>query len=121
MPPRTACGRESGGLSAGRVPGRAPQENPHEQHGRTAEPGDQAAQARDRRLPRRRQRVDAHMYPHLLRHRERMVDLPLPRHVSVRWQPRGSELIIAPWTGMIQSAQPFGHYPLLIQEVTEVD
>uniref|UniRef100_UPI00359C5990 hypothetical protein n=1 Tax=Bifidobacterium adolescentis TaxID=1680 RepID=UPI00359C5990 len=27
-------------------------------------------------------------------------------------QPRGSELIIAPWTAMIQSAQLFGHYPL---------
>ncbi|MDB1468111.1 Ig-like domain-containing protein, partial [Bifidobacterium adolescentis] len=26
-------------------------------------------------------------------------------------QPRGSELIIAPWTAMIQSAQLFGHYP----------
>uniref|UniRef100_UPI00359C1AF5 hypothetical protein n=1 Tax=Bifidobacterium adolescentis TaxID=1680 RepID=UPI00359C1AF5 len=25
-------------------------------------------------------------------------------------QPRGSELIIAPWTAMIQSAQLFGHY-----------
>ncbi|MDB6881582.1 hypothetical protein, partial [Bifidobacterium longum] len=24
--------------------------------------------------------------------------------------PTGSELIIAPWTAMIQSAQPFGHY-----------
>ena len=27
-----------------------------------------------------------------------------------RWQSAESELIIAPWTGMIQSAQPFGHY-----------
>ncbi|MDB1549325.1 hypothetical protein PL986_03490, partial [Bifidobacterium adolescentis] len=28
-------------------------------------------------------------------------------------QPRGSELIIAPWTAMIQSAQLFGHYPFI--------
>ena len=40
--------------------------------------------ARGGRLPRREQRVDAHMRPHPSRHRERMVDPPLSRHVPAR-------------------------------------
>ena len=62
-------------------PGRAPQAHPHEQHDRTAQPGDQAAHARDRRLPRRQHRAPAHLRAYQVRHRERMVDPPLPGHV----------------------------------------
>ena len=76
--------RRDDDLPAGRVPGRAPQEDPHEQHDRTAEPRDPPAHARGGRLPRREQRVDAHMRPHPSRHRERMVDPPLSRHVPAR-------------------------------------
>lgn len=60
------------------------QEDPHEQHDRAAEQGDPPAHARGGRLPRREQRVDAHMRPHPSRHRERMVDPPLSRHVPAR-------------------------------------
>ena len=76
--------RRDDDLPAGRVPGRAPQEDPHEQHDRAAEQGDPPAHARGGRLPRREQRVDAHMRPHPSRHRERMVDPPLSRHVPAR-------------------------------------
>lgn len=76
--------RRDDDLPAGRVPGRAPQEDPHEQHDRAAEQGDPPAHARRGRLPRREQRADAHMRPHPSRHRERMVDPPLPRHVPAR-------------------------------------
>ena len=65
-------------------PGRAPQAHPHEQHDRTAQPGDQAAHARGRRLPRRQQRAHAHLRAYQVRHRERMVDPPLPGHVPAR-------------------------------------
>ena len=58
--------------------------DPHEQHDRAAEQGDPPAHARGGRLPRREQRVDAHMRPHPSRHRERMVDPPLSRHVPAR-------------------------------------
>lgn len=71
-------------LPAGRVPGRAPQEDPHERHDRMTEQGDPTPHPRGRQLPRQRQRVDAHMRPHPLRHRERMVDPPLPGHVPAR-------------------------------------
>lgn len=50
-------------------------------HDRTAQPGDQAAHARGRRLPRRQQRAHAHLRAYQVRHRERMVDPPLPGHV----------------------------------------
>ena len=76
--------RRDDDLPAGRVPGRAPQEDPHEQHDRAAGQGDPPAHARGGRLPRREQRVDAHMRPHPSRHRERMVDPPLSRHVPAR-------------------------------------
>lgn len=66
--------------------------------------------ARRGKLPGREQRAHARLRAHQVRHRERMVQPALPRHVPARWQSAESELIIAPWTGMIQSAQPFGHY-----------
>ena len=97
-------------LPAAGVPGRAPQAHPHEQHDRTAQPRDQAAHARRGKLPGREQRAHARLRAHQVRHRERMVQPALPRHVPARRQSAGSELIIAPWTSMIQSAQPFGHY-----------
>ena len=60
------------------------QEDPHEQHDRTAEQGDPPAHARGGQLPRREQRLDARMRAHPVRHRERMVDPPLPGHVPAR-------------------------------------
>ena len=86
------------------------QEDPHEQHDRTAEQGDPPPHARGGQLPRREQRLDARMRAHPVRHRERMVDPPLPGHVPAWRHAGGSELIIVPWTAMIQSAQSFGHY-----------
>ncbi len=65
-------------LPAARVPGLAPQAHPHERHDRTAQPGDQAAHARRGKLPGREQRPHAHMRPHQVRHRERMVQPALP-------------------------------------------
>lgn len=76
--------RRDDDLPAGRVPGRAPQEDPHEQHDRAVEQGDPPAHARRGRLPRREQRAHARLRAHPVRHRERMVDPPLPRHVPVR-------------------------------------
>ena len=84
--------------------------HPRERHDRTAGPGDPPAHARRGRLPGRERRVDARMRRNPLRHCERVADQPLPGHAPARWQPHGSELIIAPWTTMIQNAQPFGHY-----------
>ncbi len=71
-------------LPAAQVFRGAPQAHPREQHDRTAEPGDQAAHARGRRLPRRQQRPHARLRAHQVRHREQMVDPPLPRHVPAR-------------------------------------
>ena len=51
--------RRDDDLPAGRVPGRAPQEDPHEQHDRAVEQGDPPAHARGGRLPRREQRAHA--------------------------------------------------------------
>lgn len=76
--------RRDDDLPAGRVPGRAPQAHPHEQHDRAVEQGDPPAHARRGRLPRREQRAHARLRAHPVRHRERMVDPPLPRHVPVR-------------------------------------
>lgn len=71
-------------LPAARVPGRAPQAHPHERHDRTAQPRDQASHPRGGRLPRRQERAHAHLRPHPVRRRQRMVHAPLPRHVSPR-------------------------------------
>ena len=62
----------------------APQAHPHERHDRTAQPRDQAAHARRGKLPRREQRAHARLRVHQVRRRERMVNLPLPRHVPAR-------------------------------------
>lgn len=76
--------RRDDDLPAARVSRGAPQEDPHEQHDRTAQPGDQAAHARGRQLPRRQQRPHARLRAHQVRHRERMIYLPLPGHVPAR-------------------------------------
>lgn len=76
--------RRDDDLPAGRVPGRAPQAHPHEQHDRTAEQGDPPAHARGGRLPRQEQRAHARLRAHTVRHRERMVQPALPRHVPAR-------------------------------------
>ena len=49
-----------------------------------AQPRDQAAHARRGRLPGREQRADARLRAHQVRHRERMVQPALPRHVPAR-------------------------------------
>ena len=49
-----------------------------------AQPGDQAAHARRGRLPGREQRADARLRAHQVRHRERMAQPALPRHVPAR-------------------------------------
>ena len=76
--------RRDDDLPAARISRGAPQEDPHEQHDRTAQPGDQAAHARGRQLPRRQQRPHARLRAHQVRHRERMVNPPLPGHVPAR-------------------------------------
>ena len=81
-----ACARHRGDdrLPFAGIPDGAPQEDPHEQHDRTAEPGDPASHARRRQFPGRQQRVDAHLRQNQVRHRERMEHAPLPRHVPAR-------------------------------------
>ena len=76
--------RRDHGLPAAGVPGRAPQAHPHERHDRTAQPRDQAAHARRGQLPGREQRAHARLRAHQVRHRERMVQPALPRHVPAR-------------------------------------
>ena len=71
-------------LPPARIPGRAPQENSHEQHDRAVEQGDPPAHARRGKFPRREQRAHARMRAHPIRHRERMVDPPLSGHVPAR-------------------------------------
>ena len=61
-----------------------PQAHPHERHDRTAQPRDQAAHARRGKLPGREQRAHARLRAHQVRHRERMVQPALPRHVPAR-------------------------------------
>lgn len=61
-----------------------PQAHPHERHDRTAQPRDQEAHARGRRLPRREQRAHARLRVHQVRRRERMVQPALLRHVPAR-------------------------------------
>ena len=77
-------GRRDDHVPAAGVPGRTPQAHPHEQHDRAIEPGDQAAHARRGKLPRREQRPHARLREDQIRHRQRMVDPPLPRHVPTR-------------------------------------
>lgn len=81
-----ACARHRGDdrLPFAGIPDGAPQEDPHEQLDRTAEPGDPASHARRRQFPGRQQRVDAHLRQNQVRHRERMEHAPLPRHVPAR-------------------------------------
>ena len=71
-------------VPAAGVPGRAPQEDTHEQYDRTAQPGDPAAHARRGRLPGREQRAHARLRAHQVRDRERVEHAPLPRHVPAR-------------------------------------
>ena len=61
-----------------------PQAHPHEQHDRTAQPRDQTSHARRGKLPGREQRAHARLRAHQVRHRERMVQPALPRHVPAR-------------------------------------
>ena len=71
-------------VPAAGVPGRAPQEDTHEQYDRTAQPGDSAAHARRGQLPGREQRAHARLRAHQVRDRERVEHAPLPRHVPAR-------------------------------------
>ena len=89
---------------------RASRTHPREWHDQVAGPGDPPAHARRGRLPGRERRPHAHLRRNQVCHRQRMKHPPLPGHAPARRQSHGSELIIAPWTAMIQSAQPFGHY-----------
>ena len=56
----------------------------HEQHDRTAQPRDQTSHPRCGRLPRRQERAHAHLRPHPVRRRQRMVHASLPRYVPPR-------------------------------------
>ena len=71
-------------LPPARIPGRAPQAHPHQQHDREIEQGDPPAHACHGKFPRREQRAHARMRAHPIRHRERMVDPPLSGHVPAR-------------------------------------
>lgn len=77
-------GRRDDHVPVAGVPGRTPQAHPHEQHDRAAEQGDPAAHARGRQFPGREQRPHARLREDQIRHRQRMVDPPLPRHVPAR-------------------------------------
>lgn len=76
--------RRDHGLPAAGVPGRAPRAHPHERHDRTAQPRDPPAHVRRGKLPGREQRAHARLRAHQVRHRERMVQPALPRHVPAR-------------------------------------
>ena len=75
--------RGDGRLPAGRIPERTPQEDPHEQHDRTAEQGDPTPHPRRGQLPGRRQRSHARLREDQVRHRQRMKHPP-PRHAPAR-------------------------------------
>ena len=77
-------GRRDDHVPAAGVPGRAPQEDTHQQHDRTAQPGDPAAHARRGQLPGRQQRPHARLREDQARHSERMERTPLSRHVPAR-------------------------------------
>ena len=55
-----------------------------EQHDRTAQTREQAAHSRRGKLPGRERRAHARLCAHQVRHRERMVQPALPRHVPAR-------------------------------------
>ena len=81
---RGGGGRRDDHVPAAGVPGRAPQEDTHQQHDRTAQPGDPAAHARRGQLPGRQQRPHARLREDQARHSERMERTPLSRHVPAR-------------------------------------
>ena len=82
--PARGGGRRDDHVPAAGVPGRAPQEDTHQQHDRTAQPGDPAAHARRGQLPGRQQRPHARLREDQARHSERMERTPLSRHVPAR-------------------------------------
>ena len=82
--PARGGGRRDDHVPAAGVPGRAPQEDTHQQHDRTAQPGDPAAHARRGQLPGRQQRPHARLCEDQARHSERMERTPLSRHVPAR-------------------------------------
>lgn len=93
------------------IPDGAPQD-PHEQHDRTAEPGDPASHARRRQFP------DGNSALMLICARIRYVtanEWSTRRYLDTcpgsMTTCRKPELIIVPWTGTTLSAQTFGHYP----------
>lgn len=71
-------------LPARRLPRRAPSADPHEQHDRTPQQGDPPAHQGRRQLPRRQERAHARLRQDPLRHRQRLVEPPLPEHVPTR-------------------------------------
>ena len=71
-------------LAARRVSPGAPAADPHEQHDRTPQRGDPPAHQGRRQLPRRQERAHAHLRQDPIRHRQRLVEPPLPGHVPTR-------------------------------------
>lgn len=71
-------------LPARRLPRRAPSADPHEQHDRTPQQGDPPAYQGRRQLPRRQERAHARLRQDPIRHRQRLVEPPLPEHVPTR-------------------------------------
>ena len=71
-------------LPAAGVPGRAPQEDPHERHDRTGPTGRSGGARASWEASGREQRADARLRAHQVRHRERMAQPALPRHVPAR-------------------------------------
>ena len=70
-------------LSARRVSPGAPAADPHEQHDRTPQQGDPPAHQGRRQLPRRQERAHARLRQDPIRHRQRLVEPPLPGHCSI--------------------------------------
>ena len=71
-------------LPARRLPRRAPSADPHEQHDRTPQQGDPSVYQGRRQLPRRQERAHARLRQDPIRHRQRLVEPPLPEHVPTR-------------------------------------
>ena len=71
-------------LSARRASPGAPAADPHEQHDRTPQQGDPPAHQGRRQLPRRQERAHARLRQDPIRHRQRLVEPPLPGHVPTR-------------------------------------
>lgn len=61
----------------------APAADPHEQHDRTPQQGDPPAHQGRRQLPRRQERAHARLRQDPIRHRQRLVEPPLPGHCSI--------------------------------------